>query len=224
MSNVVAVLAVLVLGAAACGSDGDSIASESAATGGGQVESGADAGEPAGQPGAADDQDDGDGDGEGQEDGGEAAEGVDGGSALPVDGAQARLGPFVASLFEGGGVEPTDELVDCMEGKGVDLQLDPLDASEADLALTGVALFGCAPDEMAPAVAADTEPPPGTDRADVLCVAAETFRYLGQLPVDEAVAALEADTVPESFRAALGSIAADVCDLSSADVLAIFDA
>lgn len=140
----------------------------------------------------------------------------DSGSANPV------AGLFISGVLGQAGVEPTDEIVACVERRGIDLDLAPT-ASEDAVAEATLAVFGCAPDELGQVLAADTEAPPGTDRDDVACVIGETFRYLSELPTDVALEALEADTPPQEIRDDLGPIAEQNCGLDADQVDAIFD-
>ena len=139
----------------------------------------------------------------------------------PAGGAQVP-GLLITAVLAQAGVEPTDEIVACVESRGIDLDLAPT-ASEEEVAEATLAIFGCAPDELGQVLAADTVAPPGTDTEDVACVIGETFRYLGTLPTEEALAALEADTPPQEIRDDLRPIAGEVCGLDRDQVDAILD-
>ncbi|MDH3682561.1 MAG: hypothetical protein OEV40_21720 [Acidimicrobiia bacterium] len=139
----------------------------------------------------------------------------------PAGGAQVP-GLLITAVLAQAGVEPTDEIVACVESRGIDLDLAPT-ASEEEVAEATLAIFGCAPDELGQVLASDTVAPPGTDTEDVACVIGETFRYLGTLPTEEALAALEADTPPQEIRDDLRPIAEEVCGLDRDQVDAILD-
>lgn len=139
-------------------------------------------------------------------------------------GADEGIGPLLSTVFAGAGVEPSEETVQCIQERGADLDVNPLEATEKEVATATVTAFACAADELAPLIAADTTPPEGTDVADVECVIAETFRYFGDIPPDEAIAALDADTVPQEFRDAVLPVAEAACGLGADQVEAIFDA
>lgn len=130
-------------------------------------------------------------------------------------GADAEVGDFISSFFAQSGAEVTPEILDCLADRDVDAGLSMLEASEEDLNLAGLGLFACAPNELAPAISFDITPPDGTDTADVECVVAETFRYVGTLPTEQALEALDSVDIPEEIREGIQPIAEDVCGLDS---------
>lgn len=157
-----------------------------------------------------------DGDSDGVSDDDSDAEAAFGGSLL--------IGDFLLNLFSGEGVGIDEDVIDCVADSGVDVDASVLDASEAQLNLASAALFGCAPDEMAAVLAAETEPPPGLDSDDVTCVMAETFRYLGTLSPEDTLSAMDADEIPADIRDEVEDRATDICGLSGDQVESIFDA
>lgn len=152
----------------------------------------------------------------------DAADDTDDGVANDPAAADGELGPVLASVLAQTGIEPTPEVVGCIEDRGIDLSLGA-DANEDAVAETTLALFACAPEPLAEVIAADTPAPPGTDADDVTCVITETFRYLGELPPEEALDALDAGDMPPEIQSALTPIVTDVCDIDEDQAAAIFD-
>ncbi len=137
-----------------------------------------------------------------------------------TDGANSGL--LITALLAQAGLEPTEEILSCVEDRGIDLNISPT-ADERAVQEATLVLFTCAPDELAEILAADTETPPGTTEDDVECVIAETFRYLGSLPNDEAIAALEQSEMPQDVRDEVLPIIQDNCGLSEDQANAIFE-
>ncbi len=137
-----------------------------------------------------------------------------------TDGASSGL--LITALLSQAGLEPTDEILSCVEDRGIDLNISPT-ADERAVQEATLVLFTCAPDELAEILAAETETPPGTTTDDVECVIAETFRYLGSLPTDEAIAALEQSEMPQEVRDEVLPVIQDNCGLSEDQASAIFD-
>ncbi len=138
-------------------------------------------------------------------------------------GAGLVLRDFLVGLVDDAGAELGDGVFDCIADTGADLDLPLLEASEEQLSMAGVALFGCAPEEMAIVMAEDTEPPAGTDRDDVICVATETFRYLGGLTTAEAMTAMSSPSMPIEIQEAVQDAAGDACGLDDDQILAILE-
>lgn len=136
--------------------------------------------------------------------------------------ANGELGPFLTFAFDQAGVEVTDEILSCVSERDVDVALG-LAATEQQIAEATLAAFTCAPEQAGAFAASQTPAPAGTDADDVECVAVEIFRQLGELPVDEAIAALESDEIPEDFRAVVVPATASACELSEDEVQAILD-
>lgn len=143
--------------------------------------------------------------------------------ALPATGS-GEIGPFLELVLLELGVEVDDELIACIEEKGIDPNLD-LNATEDDINAATVSLFGCAPDELASVTAVDIEPPDGTTAEDVECVLTEAFKILGNLPQEEALALLEndGDEIPDELRDEAAPAAASACGLDDDQIDAIFD-
>lgn len=137
---------------------------------------------------------------------------------VTTDPAAASL--FLATLFAQMGLESTDELIACIEDRGVDTNTIPITDEEG--ASFTLAMFGCAPDETGAAFATEVTAE-GVSQEDATCVLSETFRYLGQLPPDEAVEAFNAVTIPQEHQDALLPIVEEVCGLDPATVLDVIE-
>jgi hypothetical protein len=153
---------------------------------------------------------------EGSDDEASMEDGSDG-EATEEDGTtgqpSAEVGDFIETFFAQTGAEVTPEILDCLQDRDIDTSLSLLDATEEETEIVGLGLFACAPEELAPAIAFDIEAPEGTTAEQVECVVAETFRYVGTLPTDEALVALDSVDIPEDIRAAIVPIAVDQCGI-----------
>jgi hypothetical protein len=129
-------------------------------------------------------------------------------------------GGLAEQLFAAFGVEPSDEVLQCMTDRGVNLNASPTaDQAQQEVVL---AVFTCAPEELAASAAAEAKLPAGVDQEQFQCVAASTFRYLGALPVEEALVTLESD-IPDELRATLVPQLAEECGLTEEQADAALD-
>ncbi|MGH1490303.1 MAG: hypothetical protein ACRBK7_13085 [Acidimicrobiales bacterium] len=130
------------------------------------------------------------------------------------------------SLIWPEGSQPSPEVFACLDDKGVDPEMSLLSATEEESLEAVVVLYGCAPDELATVFADDVDPPAGTTREDTECVIAETFRYMGTLPVAEAMEITNSsdDDIPDAISEEVIPIAKDVCGLDEDQITAIFEA
>ncbi|MEM7274099.1 MAG: hypothetical protein AAF547_13525 [Actinomycetota bacterium] len=134
--------------------------------------------------------------------------------------ADAEVGLFLATLFSQFGIEQSDDVIDCLDGRGVDTQAIPV--SEEDGVRFTLGLFACAPEEAGMAFAQDT-PVPGLTAEETGCVMAETFRYVGELPEEEAIIALDSDDIPPEIEDALSPIVESVCGVDPERMQAVLD-
>ena len=135
---------------------------------------------------------------------------------------EAATNFLVDQLFAQTGIEPSDEVIQCLTDRGIDLDALPTD-EQAGQELT-VALFACAPDELAASFAAEAVAPAGIEQEQVECVTAGAFRYIGELPLDDALAAINSPDIPDEHRAVLAPQLAEECDLTEEQVNAALDA
>lgn len=132
--------------------------------------------------------------------------------------------PFLQAFALGSGVEISDEIVQCLEDREVNLDASATAPTEEELTSIALGLFLCAPDQIAEAFAADIVPPPGADADDVECVVLETFNYLGTIPEDEALVLFESNDLPDDAQQAVVDRAEGSCDLDSDQIIAILEA
>ncbi len=128
---------------------------------------------------------------------------------------------FLAGLWPSG--RPSDEVLTCIEDRGVDPLASDLTMTDEELLTATVATTICAPDVMADSYAAGATIPTGTTSTDTKCLAAETFRHLATLTIDEATAAITAN-IPGPLRIEIAAKAEAACDLTVDQIQAIFDA
>ncbi len=135
-----------------------------------------------------------------------------------------EIGPYFGFLFGSAGIEPDDALLDCIEGRGVDLGLG-IDGGESDdeFAAAALALMACDPELLAILTVENSELPPGTDPALAECVLTVAYDELASLPEDEAIALLDEDDVPDDVIDATTAVAADECGVDESEIAAILE-